>query len=157
MLSHIGAVGLRQRQKSLRRIVLRPCGRVQRQRSDGKAYRGSQATHGVQPCDHFHQPNPMFASGMCRCVRFKISWPIRSCEHRRYAVRSGRQLLLWQTFIQWLQIGRDEKAVLPNQLIIKPDLPATVVRSLDQNQVPVNAAAIAVVGFVVRIAGCKVE
>jgi hypothetical protein len=75
-------------------------------------------------------------------------------------VRLGRSAA-WcpslQSCIQPLQIPRHELAILPQQLAVEPDFAAAVVGPLDEHQVPVDAAGVAVVGDVVGLAGREVE
>lgn len=58
-----------------------------------------------------------------------------------------------QPFVEALQVAGDEPPVLANQLTVEVDLAAAVVLALDEDQVPVDAAAVAVVGDVVGVAG----
>ena len=65
--------------------------------------------------------------------------------------------LLRQAFVERLQILRDEEAIFTNQLSVEPDFAAAIVGPLNQNEVPVNSTAIAVVGFFVSIARREVK
>ena len=48
-------------------------------------------------------------------------------------------------------------SAVAHELAVEPDFAAAVVFALDQHQVPVDATAVAVVGFVVRLAGREVK
>ena len=59
--------------------------------------------------------------------------------------------------VEPVQLFRHEQAVFTDKLIVKADLAAAVFRALDADHVPVDLAAVAVVGFLVGLARREME
>lgn len=59
--------------------------------------------------------------------------------------------------IQALKLRYYEAAVFPDQAIVEPDLAASEFFPLDQDQIPVDGAGVAVGGFVVAVARGQVD
>lgn len=62
-----------------------------------------------------------------------------------------------QSFVECLEICGDKAAIFANEFVIQPDFTAAVVGSLDEDEVPVDAAAVAIVRFVVGISRGEME
>src|SRR5688572_15844060 len=104
----------------------------------------------LNPCRYSSIASSSFPSAETARARSKYSW---SRSRRLESAISRPQLLR----IQPAQLRRRENAVFADELVIEVDLAAAVVFSLNADHVPVHLAAVAVVGFVVRLAGREVE
>lgn len=73
----------------------------------------------------------------------------------------GREMvpfMLYQIFrIEAQKLWNDEKAVLANKHVVKPNLPASLISPLNKHQIPVNGASVAVVRVAVRATWGKVN
>src|ERR1043166_9071686 len=59
--------------------------------------------------------------------------------------------------IERFEILRQETAVLPDEFTVEPDLAAAPFRALDEHHVPMHGGTVAVVAFLVRLAGSEVQ
>src|SRR5439155_24233028 len=55
--------------------------------------------------------------------------------------------------VQRFQVFRQEDAVFAEQFAVEPDLAAAPFLALDQHHVPMHRAAVAVIAFLIRLAG----
>ena len=65
--------------------------------------------------------------------------------------------LFGEAFVESLEVGGDEPTIFANEFSVEPNFSATVIGALNENEVPMDTAAVAVVGFVVGISGSEVE
>src|ERR1700681_4032574 len=75
-----------------------------------------------------------------------------------FIVRSGAAVALDKgTAIERPKLFREKFAVSPNQLPVKVDSSAAIIRSLNAHHVPVHLASVPVIGFVVSLPGSEMK